>query len=78
VNLLLSVTVNSKEVLVAWGAIVANAIRAAGKPQPSSILPSLRLQKPYRGSTAAVEFNPASRAILDMILTGGEIIAWPR
>lgn len=78
VNLLLPVTVNREEVLVAWGATVANAIRAAGEPQPSSILQRLEVQKPYRGRATPVKFDPASRAILDMILTGGEIISWPR
>jgi hypothetical protein len=78
VNLLLPVTVNGKEALVAWGATVATAIRAAGEPQPSAILPRLSVQKPYRGHAVAVKFDPASRAILDMILAGGEIISWLR
>ena len=76
VNLLLPVTVNGKEALVAWGATVATAIRAAGESQPSAILPRLSVQKPYRGRAVAVKFDPASRAILDMILGGGEIISW--
>jgi hypothetical protein len=78
VNLLLPVTVNGREALVAWGSTVAKAIRAGGEPQPSSVLPRLNVQKPYRGRAVPLKFDPASRAILDMILTGGEIISWPR
>jgi hypothetical protein len=76
VNPMVVVTLNGAETTLNWGASVNAAIRAAGERQPNAILPRLSIQKPYGDRLAPVEFDPASPAILNMILMGGESISW--
>ncbi len=76
VNLFLPVTVNGAELMVRWGATVGEAIRESGERQPNSILPRLTVYKSYMGRRAPVEFDHASPAIVNLILTGGEVISW--
>jgi hypothetical protein len=76
VNPMVVVHVNGVETVLNWGATVAAAIRSAGERNPNSILPALAIQKPYRERLAPVEFSPANRAILNMVLMGGESISW--
>jgi hypothetical protein len=76
INPMVSVTVNGTEMLLNWGATVSSAIRAAGELQPNTLLPRLSIFKPYRGATAAVEFDHTDSAILNLILTGGETVSW--
>ena len=76
VNPFLAVTVNGSELPVRLGATVGEAIRTAGERQPNAVLPQLAVFKPYNGRPAAVEFDRAGPAILNMILTGGEVLSW--
>src|SRR5262249_18399379 len=76
VNLLFPVVVNGKTIMAQWGTTVGGAIREAGERQTNSVLPQLAVHKPYHGRPAAVEFDRASPAILNLILTGGETISW--
>jgi hypothetical protein len=76
INLCLPVTVNGAEIMVRWGANVGEAIRESGERQPNSVLPQLAVYKLYDGRPAAVEFDHASPAIFNLILTGGEAISW--
>ncbi len=76
INLLLPVTVNGREIMVRWGATVGEAIRESGERQAQSLLPRLAVHKPYHGRPAPVEFDPSSNMILNLVLTGGELITW--
>ncbi len=78
VNLLLPVTMNGAETMVRRGATLGEALRGAGAPRPDLVLPQLAVDRPYHGQPAVVEFDRTSPAILDLILTGGEIISWRR
>jgi len=76
INAMLPVNVNGQEVMVNWGANVAEAIRSAGVREPESVLPHLAVDKLHNGRLAEVEFDRASPAILNLILIGGETISW--
>jgi hypothetical protein len=76
VNQLLAVNVNGSDVLVRWGANLAEAIRQGGERRPDAVLPDLKIYKLYNGRPAPVEFDRASPAVLNLILTGGEILSW--
>ena len=78
INATLPVTVNGKEIMVNWGANVAEAIRNAGVREPESVLSRLSVGKFHNGRLAEVEFDRASPAILNLTLTGGETISWDR
>jgi hypothetical protein len=78
VNLLVPVTVNGAETMVRRGATLGEALREAGVPRPQLILPQLAVERPYHGQPAVVEFDRTSLAILDLLLTGGEIVSWRR
>jgi pimeloyl-ACP methyl ester carboxylesterase len=76
INAMLAVNVNGQDAMVNWGANVAEAIRNAGVREPESVLPHLSVGKLHNGRLAEVEFDRASPAILNLILTGGETISW--
>ncbi len=76
INAMLPVNVNGQEALANWGANVAEAIRSAGVREPESVLSHLSVRKLHNGRLAEVEFDRASPAILNLILTGGETISW--
>jgi hypothetical protein len=78
INPMVPVTVNGVEVMVAWGATVAEAIRNAGERQPEAVLPKLAISRLYNGRPAPVDFDRSSPAVLRLILTGGEEITWNR
>jgi len=75
-NAMVAITVNGSQALVNWGSNVAGAIRAAGERQPDAILARLSVFKVYDSRPVAVDFDRSSRAILDLVLTGGESISW--
>ena len=76
INGLVRVTVNGNETWVNWGTNVGGVIRAAGERNAAALLPKLRVFKPYRAKLAEVKFDPASPAIFNLIVTGGEVVAW--
>jgi hypothetical protein len=78
INPMIPVTVNGAEVMVAWGANVAEAIRNAGEPRPEAVLPKLAVARLYNGRPAPVDFDHSSPAVLRLILIGGEVISWKR
>jgi hypothetical protein len=78
INPMVPVTVNGVEVMVAWGATVAEAIRNAGERQPEAVLPKLAVSRLYNGHLAPVDFDHSSPAVLRLILNGREEISWNR
>lgn len=76
INQVVPVTVNGAEVMVRWGANVAEAIRNSGEMRPDALLARLHVSRPYRGQPRPVEFDRTSPAILSLVLTGGEVISW--
>lgn len=76
VNVLVSVTVNRAEVLIFRGGTVFQAIWRAGEHDPKSVLPQLRIRKPWNGRLIPVSFDPGDAAILQFTLSGGETISW--
>jgi len=75
-NAVVPVTINGAEVLVRWGANVAEAIRNSGERQPEAVLPQLAISRLFNGHPAPVDFDRSSPSILRLNLTGGEIISW--
>ncbi len=79
INPMIPVTVNGVEVMVAWGATVAEAIRNAGERQPEAVLPKLAVSRLYNGRAVLVDFDHSNQAVLRLNLTGGEVISpWNR
>jgi len=78
INPMVPVTVNGVEVMVAWGANIAEAIRNSGERQPEAVLPTLTISRLYDGHPTPVDFDHSSPSILRLNLTGGEIISWRR
>lgn len=76
VNAYVTVTVNGREVTVLWPATVRAAIQATGEGDYKAVVPRLVICKDYDGRLTRVEFDNSGQAILGMILTGGESIAW--
>jgi hypothetical protein len=76
INPMIPVTVNGAEVMVAWGANVAEAIRNSGERQPEAVLPQLAISRIYHGHPTPVDFDHTSPDVLKLNLTGGEILSW--
>jgi len=76
VNAYVAVSVNGSEVVVPWPATVRAVIRKDGERDVQAILSRLVIRKDYGGQLVPVEFDRSRPAILGMILTGGESIAW--
>jgi hypothetical protein len=74
-NVWTAIWVNGREVRVRGGA-VRSAIEAAGEKDPTRVLPTLAIERPFGGKLAPVEFDRASKSILDLVLIGGEKISW--
>ncbi len=75
VNAYVAVSVNGNEVVVPWPATVRSAIQKDGE-DVREVVPRLVVRKDYGGRLVPVEFDRSRPAILGMILTGGESIAW--
>jgi hypothetical protein len=76
INGLVPVTVNGGPVWVTWGTSIGGVVRAAGQRDANQLLPKLAVYKLYDNKLAAVEFDRASPAILNLIVTGGEVVSW--
>jgi hypothetical protein len=76
INAVTAITVNGAETFARWGATVAEAIRAAGIPQPETLLPRLAVSRLYDGRSTPIDFDRTSPAVLRLPLMGGEVIAW--
>jgi hypothetical protein len=75
INGLVSITVNGGQTLVAWGTNIGGVLRAAGEREANA-MPRLQVQKSYNGKLVPVEFDHASSAVLNLIVSGGEVISW--
>ena len=75
INGLIPVTVNGGQTLVAWGSNIGGVLRAAGEREAHA-MPRLLVQKSYNGKLVQVEFDHASSAVLNLIVSGGEVISW--
>ena len=75
VNVNIVVRVQGAERLLAVGATVGSAIRAAGA-QPEKVLASLSVQWRYGDRLARMEFDRNANDILALRLSGGEVLAW--
>lgn len=76
INPYMAVDVNGKTVNVGIGATVHNAILTTGIHDPSAVLPTLHVTRPFAGRSTEVEFDRASRDILSLRLLGGEKLTW--
>jgi hypothetical protein len=76
INGLAPVTVNGRQTFVAWGTNVGGVIRAAGERQENRLLAKLAVYKTYHGKLFGVEFDRASPAIFNLIVSGGEVLSW--
>jgi hypothetical protein len=76
INGLVPVTVNGGPSWVTWGTNVGGVVRAAGQRNANQLLPKLAVYKLYDSKLVAVEFDRGSPAILNLIVTGGEVISW--
>lgn len=76
INEVVPVTVNGAEIMVRWGANVAEAIPNSRGMRRETLLEKLSILRPYRGRLAVVEFDRGDPAILGLVLEGGEVISW--
>jgi hypothetical protein len=76
INGLVPVTVNGGQTWLTWGTNVGSAVRATGYQDANLVLPKLAVSKLYQGKLVSVEFDHANPAILNLIVTGGEVISW--
>ena len=76
INGLVPVTVNGGPVWVTWGTNIGGVVRAAGQHDANLLLAKLRVYKLYLSKLVAVEFDHASPSILNLIVTGGEVVSW--
>ena len=76
INGLVPVTVNGAPVWVAWGTNIGGVLQAAGERKATELLPKLTVHKLYGSKLVPVEFDRASTAILNLIVTGGEVVSW--
>jgi len=76
VNPFLAVRVNGGDVNVRVPASVNAAIVAAGVTNPDAVLPRLRVMKLFHGKLTPVRYEPGSREILSLQLSGGEQLSW--
>jgi len=75
INGLVPVTVNGAQTLVAWGTNIGGVLRAAGERE-SNAMPRLQVHKTYNGKLVSVEFDRANSAVLNLIVSGGEVLSW--
>lgn len=75
VNAYIAVIVNGNEVAIPWPATVQSAVQKDGE-DARAILSRLVVRKDYGGRLVPVEFDRREHAILGLIVTGGETIAW--
>jgi hypothetical protein len=77
VNPFMLATVNGAEVRLAIGSTVRRAILAGqGPARPQEVLPQLKVLKLYKGKLVPVEFDHTKQDVLDLVLLGGESVAW--
>ena len=76
VNAYIAVNVNGSEIVVSWPATLRAAIRKNDEEDVQSILSRILIRKDYGGRLVTVEFDRSQPAILGMLLTGGESVAW--
>jgi hypothetical protein len=75
INGLVPVTVNGAQTLVAWGTNIGGVLRAAGEREANA-MPTLQVRKTYNGKLVPVEFDRANSAVLNLIVSGGEVLSW--
>jgi hypothetical protein len=75
VNPYMRIEVNGSAMPVGIGATVRSVLQAA-KQRPEIVLPALRINKPFAGRPALVEFDRGKQDILNLVLTGNEQIRW--
>jgi hypothetical protein len=75
INGLVPVTVNGGQTLVAWGTNIGGVLRAAGEREANA-MPRLQVHKSYNGRLVPVEFDRANSAVLNLIVSGGEVLSW--
>jgi hypothetical protein len=75
INGLVLVTVNGDQTLVAWGTNIGGVLRAAGEREANA-MPRLQVHKTYNGKLVSVEFDRANSAVLNLIVSGGEVLSW--
>jgi len=70
------VRANGATVAVQGSGTVRDALKAAGVKQPEGVLTTLRVHKSYLGRLVPVNFDRAQLRILDLPLSGGEVLRW--
>ena len=76
INPVVAVSINGEEKFQIRGTSLQTALQLSGQAKPETILPRLKITKPWKGQGTPVQFDPSSNAILKLILQGGETISW--
>lgn len=66
---------NGSRTWVTYGTNIGGLIRQAQARQ-SNLLAKLTVDKLYNGKPVKVEFDRASSGVLNLIVSGGEVISW--
>jgi hypothetical protein len=70
------VKVNGKELAVVGNGTVLDVLLSAGITQPKSVLETLHIERLYLGRLTPVVFNRANLDVLNLPLSGGELLHW--
>ncbi len=76
INPVVAVSINGEEKFQIRGTSLQTALQLSGQTKLETILPRLKITKPWKGQPTPVQFDPTSSAILELILQGGETISW--
>jgi len=75
INGLTPVTVNGAQTWVTWGTNIGGVMRE-GQQRQTNLLAKLAVYKNYHDKPIKVEFDRANPAILNLTVSGGEVISW--
>jgi hypothetical protein len=70
------VNANGTEMAVVGSGTVREVLLSAGVTQPKSVLATLHIEKRYLGRLTPVDFSRADPGVLDLPLSGGEVLRW--
>ena len=70
------VKVNGTEMLVVGRGTVREMLLSAGVTEPKSVLATLHIEKSYQGRLTPIDFDRSSSGVLDLLLSGGEVLRW--
>jgi hypothetical protein len=70
------VNANGTAMAVVGSGTVREVLLSAGVTRPRSVLATLHIERRYLGRLTPVNFNRGDLGVLDLPLSGGEVLRW--